>query len=85
MELRLKVEIHELEERKNLHINELINNHETAFAELKQYYNSITKENLELIKKQKEEIARINANLLKNTKLIADMKAANNNLKIPLK
>lgn len=44
------MEIHELEERKNLHINELINNHETAFAELKQYYNTITRENLELIK-----------------------------------
>lgn len=51
LELRLKVEIHELEERKNLHINELMNNHETAFAELKSYYNSITRENLDLIKK----------------------------------
>ncbi|CAD8078000.1 unnamed protein product [Paramecium sonneborni] len=85
LELRLKVEIHELEERKNLHINELINNHETAFAELKQYYNTITRENLELIKNQKEEIASINAKLQKNSKIIADMKAANNNIRIPLK
>lgn len=85
LELRLKVEIHELEERKNLHINELMNNHEKSFAELKNYYNSITRENLELIKKQKDEIARINGNLLQNTKLIADMKAENNALRIPLK
>ena len=53
LELKLKVEIHELEERKNLHINELINNHEKAFAELKKYYNDITAENLSLIKSQK--------------------------------
>jgi hypothetical protein len=63
LELKLKVEIHELEERKNLHINELMNNHEKAFTELKKYYNSITQENLNLIKDQKAEIAKINANL----------------------
>lgn len=39
LDLKLKVDIHELEERKNLHINELIKNHEEAFAELKNYYN----------------------------------------------
>lgn len=57
LELKLKVEIHELEERKNLHINELMNNHEKAFAELKKYYNDITAENLNLIKAHKERIA----------------------------
>jgi len=40
------VELHELEERKNLHINELMTNHEDAFTELKRYYNDITRENL---------------------------------------
>jgi len=57
------VEIHELEERKNQHINELIGNHDKAFAELKKYYNDITAENLNLIKGQKEEIARIYSNI----------------------
>lgn len=28
LELKLRVEIHELQERKNLHINELMKNHE---------------------------------------------------------
>jgi hypothetical protein len=28
LELKLRVEIHELEERKNLHINELMKNHD---------------------------------------------------------
>jgi len=34
-------------------LNELIRNHEAAFAELKAYYNEITIENLTLIKAQK--------------------------------
>jgi len=63
LELKLKVEIHELEERKNLHINELMNNHEKAFAELKKYYNDITAENLNLIKAHKEKIAQIYAKI----------------------
>jgi chromosome segregation ATPase len=84
LELKLKVEIHELGERKNLHINELINNHEKAFSELKKYYNDITAENLNLIKSQKQEIARINANLNTNTKLINNMKSQNAALKGPL-
>jgi len=31
LELRMKVEIHEIEERKNEHINSLMKNHEKAF------------------------------------------------------
>ena len=53
LELKLKVDIHELEERKNLHINELIKNHDEAFAELKNYYNEITRDNLKMIKDHK--------------------------------
>ena len=50
LSLRMKVEIHEIEERKNAHINDLMQNHEKAFREMKQYYNDITKENLDIIK-----------------------------------
>ena len=49
LSLRMKVEIHEIEERKNNHINDLMVNHEHAFREMKQYYNDITKENLDII------------------------------------
>ncbi|EAS01688.1 growth-arrest-specific microtubule-binding protein (macronuclear) [Tetrahymena thermophila SB210] len=84
LELKLKVEIHELEERKNLHINELMNNHEKAFAELKKYYNDITAENLNLIKAHKEKIAQIYANIQLNTKNVADNQAKNEQLKEPL-
>ena len=59
LELRLKVEIHEIEERKNQHINDLMKNHEEAFREMKEYYNDITRENLELIKMHKEKLVDI--------------------------
>lgn len=55
----MKVEIHELEERKNLHYNDLMKAHEHAFKEMKDYYNDITKENLELIKTNEQRITDI--------------------------
>lgn len=49
-DLRRKQEIHEIEERKNVHVNELMKKHEKAFTEIKCYYNDITHNNLDLIK-----------------------------------
>ena len=63
LELRMKVEIHEIEERKNQHINELLKNHEEAFREMKDYYNDITRENLELIRMYKEKLIDIKAQI----------------------
>ena len=45
-------------------------NHENAFNELKDYYNDITAENLNLIKSQKEEINRIVSILIINIRLL---------------
>merc|ERR1712224_781775 len=45
LELKQKVEIHEIEERKNQHINDLMRNHDEAFSGLKNFYNDITSEN----------------------------------------
>jgi len=56
LDLRMKVEIHEIEERKNQHINDLLKNHEEAFREMKDYYNDITRENLELIRMYKKKL-----------------------------
>lgn len=50
LELRRKQEVHEIEERKNVHVNELMKKHEKAFTEIKCYYNDITHNNLDLIK-----------------------------------
>lgn len=44
--LEEKVDIHEIEERKNLHINDLMRNHDKAFGQMKAYYNDITSDNL---------------------------------------
>ena len=54
LELRQKVEIHEIRERKNQHINELMQNHEYSFREMKEYFNEKARENLELIKTFRE-------------------------------
>lgn len=59
LELRMKVEIHEIEERKNKHINELMKSHQDAFKEMKEYYNDITRENLELIRMYDERLKDI--------------------------
>ena len=45
-----------MEERKNFHINELMKKHEKAFGEIKNYYNDITHNNLDLIRSLKEEV-----------------------------
>lgn len=44
-----RMEISEVEERKNTHISELTKHHEKAFNEMKNYYNDITLNNLALI------------------------------------
>lgn len=51
--LKHRTEIVETEERRNLQISTLINNHEKAFADIKNYYNDITLNNLSLIKSLK--------------------------------
>lgn len=50
LDLRKKMELHEIEERKNRHINDLMIHHTKNFEEMRTYYNSITQDNLDLIK-----------------------------------
>jgi len=84
LELKLKVEIHEIEERKNQHINDLMRNHDDAFSGLKNFYNDITSENLNLIRAQKAEITRIEDRRASNIKTIAKLREKNNELQKPL-
>ncbi len=59
LDLRIKVEIHELEERKNQHINNLRETHRKQYEKVKESYNTMTKQQLALIKQttgDKEEI-----------------------------
>nr|XP_019596112.1 PREDICTED: growth arrest-specific protein 8 isoform X2 [Rhinolophus sinicus]XP_019596113.1 PREDICTED: growth arrest-specific protein 8 isoform X3 [Rhinolophus sinicus] len=56
LDLRRKTEIHEVEERKNGQINVLMQRHEEAFTDIKNYYNDITLNNLALINSLKEQM-----------------------------
>merc|ERR1712176_556018 len=80
LELRRKVEIHEIEERKNQHINELLFNHQEAFDEIKACYNDITHDNLQLIKNLKDEIQDMKDRDKKNQKRMALLTQENKDL-----
>lgn len=84
LELRLKVEIHEVEERKNKHKNELMMKHEKAFRTIKDYYNDITKGNLEKIKELKDEKKKLEQNQTDHRIAIEDLRKENDTLKKPL-
>lgn len=82
--LRMKVEIHEIEERKNQHINDLMKQHETAFREMKNYYNDITNLNLEMIQIQKTKLQDIKASIESNEKLVNSLKEECKRMEGPL-
>nr|AAP60023.1 T-lymphocyte triggering factor [Trypanosoma vivax] len=84
LELRRRAEIHEIEERKNEHINALIRQHEAKFQEMKAYYNQITTNNLEIIRTLKDEIAQMKQNDEHNESLMYDIDRENQNLVAPL-
>ena len=73
LDLRMKVEIHEIEERKNSHRNDLMIAHTKSFQEMKEYYNQITKESLELIKTLKERLSQIKENIKTNADIIENL------------
>jgi T-lymphocyte triggering factor len=84
LDLRRRVEVHEVEEKKSEHLNALIRQHEEQYAELKDYYNQITTNNLELIRSLKEEIGSMKRNDEHNEALMYDIERENQNLAEPL-
>ncbi|XP_005653267.2 growth arrest-specific protein 8 isoform X3 [Sus scrofa] len=56
LDLRRKTEVHEVEERKNSQISALMQRHEEAFTDIKNYYNDVTLNNLALINSLKEQM-----------------------------
>ena len=84
LRLRMKVEIHEIEERKNQHINDLMINHETAFREMKEYYNDITRENLDIIKQLQDRYQDLKTQKASSEKIVAALKETVKGLKQPL-
>lgn len=74
----------EVEERKNLHIEELKKNHERAFTDLKNYYNDITLNNLALISSLKDQMEILRKQNDRMTKQVVDLSSENKNLQEPL-
>jgi hypothetical protein len=58
-ELRRKVDVHEVEERKNSHIDDLTRNHNKSYNQMKEYFNKITSDNLSLVKTLQSQIREI--------------------------
>ena len=78
------MEIHEIEERKNRHINDLILNHHQNFNEMRNYYNAITQDNLDLIKELNHEIEELKLTHELNEKNMEIMEKKNDTLSEPL-
>lgn len=71
-EIRHRMEMSEVEERKNNQIRQLIDCHEKAFGEMKSYYNDITINNLALISSIKEQMEEMRRQTERNEKQMAD-------------
>ena len=71
-EIRHRMEMSEVEERKNHQIRQLIDCHEKAFGEMKSYYNDITINNLALISSIKEQMEEMRRQTERNEKQMAD-------------
>ncbi|XP_012153528.1 growth arrest specific protein 8 [Megachile rotundata] len=83
--LKHRMEITEIEERKNTQIANLIKNHETAFAEMKNYYNDITLNNLSLIKSMKEQMEVMRSNEERMKKQVRELTVENKKYSTDLK
>lgn len=84
LELRRRVEVHEVEERKNQHINDLIKNHKKAFGQMKAYYNDITGGNLQLIKSLQKQVEELKERAISNKKMLLEYVQENQKLSEPL-
>ncbi|XP_048014055.1 dynein regulatory complex subunit 4 isoform X2 [Megalobrama amblycephala] len=80
-DLRRKTEIHEIEERKNSHINMLMKNHEKSFRDIRNYFNDIVYKNLDFITSLKEELKDMKRKEEKRNKEMAEVVEQNKELR----
>ncbi|XP_011148989.1 dynein regulatory complex subunit 4 isoform X2 [Harpegnathos saltator] len=83
--LKNRMEITEVEERKNTQIADLIKNHEDAFTEMKTYYNDITLNNLSLIKSMQEQMETMKSNEERLKKQVRELTTENKKCSADLK
>lgn len=84
LELRKKLELHEISERKNRHINDLMLHHSRNFEEMRAYYNSITQDNLDLIRELNAEIEDLKVAHHANERAMEAIEKKNASLSEPL-
>lgn len=84
-EIRHRMEMAEVEERKNAQIAKLIKEHEKSFGEIKQYYNDITTNNLQLISTMKDQMDELRNQSERSEKKVYEIMHQNKKLSQPLK
>lgn len=84
IELNYRMQMFEVEERKNDQIKKLIENHDLAFNDMKNYYNDITLNNMSLISSLKEQIEALRKQCERSDRVAAEMSAENRKLNEPL-
>ncbi|XP_055379525.1 dynein regulatory complex subunit 4 isoform X2 [Condylostylus longicornis] len=82
--IKNRMEMSEVEERKNTQISKLIESHESSFNELKSYYNDITVNNLALITTLKEQMEELRKQSERNERVANETIIENKRLTEPL-
>ena len=84
LELRSKLEQHEIEERHNAHLRELLTNFSRSFSDIKSYYQSITADNCSLIRELQTEIVDIKKSQERKELSIAQLQLRHQQMTQPL-
>lgn len=84
IQLIYHMQMFEVEERKNTQIHKLIEDHDTAFNDMKNYYNDITLNNLGLISALKEQMEALRKQAERSERTATDMLQDNRKMKEPL-
>lgn len=85
LEAQRKADITRIEKLKDRHTQELMQGHEKAFADIKNYYTDITHNNLDLIKSLKEEVAQMKKTEQADEKEMFEIAQENKRMSEPLK
>ncbi|XP_022910714.2 dynein regulatory complex subunit 4 [Onthophagus taurus] len=83
--IKHRMEMSEVEERKNTQINDLTRNNESSFNDMKNYYNDITLNNLALISSLKDQMEVLRKQNERMSKQVTDLTHENKRLTEPLK
>lgn len=69
-----QMEMDEIDERKTNHIMKLIQEHETSLTEMRDYYNDITQNNLQLIASLKGQLEELRKQLSRSDRQLAQVR-----------